>query len=333
VRGQLVIVTDPAGARISVDGRFIGLAPLTIPDLIPGDHLVSAAFESGQHTDEIAHVVAGESHVVRLALGGTAGAPQAPPASSAPPPSPTQATPVQQPTTQGSATTGGSAWVGVPSPSPTTTPPASETPVTPAAPSVSAPEQPAATQPTVVAPTTTPSLFTPTPALVLHREAEPLEADAPPVANHMNLGLGVDLMLYGRVLRVDGNGAGGTSTRIRFDAMFTRVVGVQVLFYTAAPSAGAGLVLAVPSISIGSRFTISPRFALNFFAGPTLLAASTDLEARASLAIIRHLSVFAGFGGSLVFAAGSRGPISRYSDLAVGLYMGGYLTGGVQWVF
>ena len=40
VTGRLEIVSDPAGAGVKVNGRDLGVTPLTLPDLKPGDHQI-----------------------------------------------------------------------------------------------------------------------------------------------------------------------------------------------------------------------------------------------------------------------------------------------------
>jgi hypothetical protein len=45
--GRLSIVTDPPGARVSIDGRPRGVSPLVVDDLAPSDHLVSVTSDTG----------------------------------------------------------------------------------------------------------------------------------------------------------------------------------------------------------------------------------------------------------------------------------------------
>jgi hypothetical protein len=45
--GRLSIVTDPPGARVSIDGLPRGVSPLLVEDLAPADHLVSVASDTG----------------------------------------------------------------------------------------------------------------------------------------------------------------------------------------------------------------------------------------------------------------------------------------------
>ncbi|HET6958176.1 MAG TPA: PEGA domain-containing protein [Vicinamibacterales bacterium] len=45
--GQLVVTSDPPGARVSVDGQARGVSPVTVDDLTPGQHAVVIHGESG----------------------------------------------------------------------------------------------------------------------------------------------------------------------------------------------------------------------------------------------------------------------------------------------
>ena len=59
--GQLAVQSDPAGAKVIVDGTERGTAPLTIPDLAPGDHKVELQSDG-----------ASAKHTVAVQAGGTA---------------------------------------------------------------------------------------------------------------------------------------------------------------------------------------------------------------------------------------------------------------------
>ncbi|MEP6916128.1 MAG: PEGA domain-containing protein [Acidobacteriota bacterium] len=59
--GQLAVQSEPAGAKVLVDGADRGVAPLTITDLAPGDHLV-----------ELQANGASARHTVSVQAGGTA---------------------------------------------------------------------------------------------------------------------------------------------------------------------------------------------------------------------------------------------------------------------
>ena len=62
VTGQLAIQSEPAGAKVLVDGTERGVAPVTIPDLAPGEHRVELQAADG----------ASAKHTVTVQAGGTA---------------------------------------------------------------------------------------------------------------------------------------------------------------------------------------------------------------------------------------------------------------------
>jgi hypothetical protein len=74
VTGQLAVQSEPAGAKVIVDGTDRGVAPVTITDLAPGDHRVELQSEglSARHT---VTVQAGgtASLVVPIGAGSSAG--------------------------------------------------------------------------------------------------------------------------------------------------------------------------------------------------------------------------------------------------------------------
>ena len=51
--GDLQIRTDPAGAKISVDGQLKGVSPLTIPGLAPGSHMVVLENDLGSVNEDV----------------------------------------------------------------------------------------------------------------------------------------------------------------------------------------------------------------------------------------------------------------------------------------
>jgi hypothetical protein len=61
VTGQLAVQSDPPGAKVFVDGAERGVAPVTIPDLTPGDHRVELQSDG-----------ASAKHTVTVQAGGTA---------------------------------------------------------------------------------------------------------------------------------------------------------------------------------------------------------------------------------------------------------------------
>jgi hypothetical protein len=62
VTGQLAVQSEPAGAKVFVDGTERGVAPVTIPDLAPGEHRVELQADGG----------ATAKHTVTVQVGGTA---------------------------------------------------------------------------------------------------------------------------------------------------------------------------------------------------------------------------------------------------------------------
>jgi uncharacterized cupredoxin-like copper-binding protein len=51
--GDLQVRTDPAGAKVSVDGQSRGVSPLTIPGLTPGSHMVVLENDLGSVNEEV----------------------------------------------------------------------------------------------------------------------------------------------------------------------------------------------------------------------------------------------------------------------------------------
>ncbi len=53
VVGQLDVRTDPAGAKVSVDGQRRGVSPLTVTGLVPGSHMVVLENELGSVNEDV----------------------------------------------------------------------------------------------------------------------------------------------------------------------------------------------------------------------------------------------------------------------------------------
>jgi hypothetical protein len=51
--GSIEITSDPAGARVSIDGKSVGVTPLRVGDLAPGDHDVVLAGATGNVTRRV----------------------------------------------------------------------------------------------------------------------------------------------------------------------------------------------------------------------------------------------------------------------------------------
>ncbi len=96
-KGQLIVMTEPPGAAVTVDGTKVGTAPVTVKDLLPGKHLVAA--DNGKETlHQVVEIKAGESQLITLKFAAGSPAPTPPPAStpttqSAPPPATAPAEP------------------------------------------------------------------------------------------------------------------------------------------------------------------------------------------------------------------------------------------------
>lgn len=75
-----MVVSEPAGAVVQVDGQKSGVAPTTLRGLLPGDHLVEARWADGATAADVAKVTAGTSTLIRLkAPAGQKAAPLPPP--------------------------------------------------------------------------------------------------------------------------------------------------------------------------------------------------------------------------------------------------------------
>lgn len=67
VVGRVSVVTDPPGARVSVDGKARGTSPITVTDLTPADHKVTVTSDTGSAERTIT-VTAGGTASVMFAL-------------------------------------------------------------------------------------------------------------------------------------------------------------------------------------------------------------------------------------------------------------------------
>jgi PEGA domain-containing protein len=72
--GQLQVRTEPAGARVSVDGVARGTSPVTVADLAPGEHSVQLESDLGS-VKQIVTIEAGNTAALMVPLGAPAGAP------------------------------------------------------------------------------------------------------------------------------------------------------------------------------------------------------------------------------------------------------------------
>ena len=74
VTGQLAVQSQPAGAKVLVDGVQRGTAPLTIPDLAPGDHVVELQAD-GQSARHTVSVQAGGTASLMIPIGSSSAGP------------------------------------------------------------------------------------------------------------------------------------------------------------------------------------------------------------------------------------------------------------------
>ena len=72
--GQLLVRTEPAGARVTVDGTARGAAPVTVAALTPGEHSVVVESDLGTVKQTVV-VEAGNTASLTVPLGGAEGAP------------------------------------------------------------------------------------------------------------------------------------------------------------------------------------------------------------------------------------------------------------------
>jgi hypothetical protein len=51
--GELLVRTDPIGASVTVDGKYVGRSPVSVPDLAPGTHTVVMQSDLGTQTERV----------------------------------------------------------------------------------------------------------------------------------------------------------------------------------------------------------------------------------------------------------------------------------------
>ena len=71
--GQLQVRTEPAGARVSIDGTPLGKTPMTILELIPGEHTVTFENDLGSISQKV-NIEAGVTASLMVPMGMPAGA-------------------------------------------------------------------------------------------------------------------------------------------------------------------------------------------------------------------------------------------------------------------
>jgi serine/threonine protein kinase len=77
VKGQLQVRTEPAGARVTIDGEVRGTSPTTVADLSPGEHVVVLDGPHGS-LKQIVNIEAGATASLVVPLAGAAAAADAP---------------------------------------------------------------------------------------------------------------------------------------------------------------------------------------------------------------------------------------------------------------
>jgi hypothetical protein len=74
--GSLDIRTDPAGARVSLDGKAVGNSPVTLADIPPGDHQILVEGQAGSARQTV-KVIAGTRSQLTIPLVAASTSPQA----------------------------------------------------------------------------------------------------------------------------------------------------------------------------------------------------------------------------------------------------------------
>jgi hypothetical protein len=67
--GSVYVDSRPRGARVSIDGRFVGTTPISVPELRAGEHRVVLELEGHLSQASTVQVRAGEQARVMLTLG------------------------------------------------------------------------------------------------------------------------------------------------------------------------------------------------------------------------------------------------------------------------
>jgi hypothetical protein len=66
--GHLAVVTQPAGARVTLDGKAVGETPLTLDTVSPGRHVIVVTAPSGASAKRTVRIEAGKTATIELAL-------------------------------------------------------------------------------------------------------------------------------------------------------------------------------------------------------------------------------------------------------------------------
>ena len=68
--GELLVRTDPIGASVTVDGRYVGRSPVSVPDLAAGNHTVVLQHDIGTLTERVL-IEDGRTASLVVSMGGT----------------------------------------------------------------------------------------------------------------------------------------------------------------------------------------------------------------------------------------------------------------------
>ncbi len=328
--GQLTIVTEPPGARVFVDGREAGLSPVSVPDLLPGAHLVVAIAESGERVQEVAEVEPGRSSLVQLTLPvASPGPPPTPPGTSPPtgtpptgPPPPTGAPPTGAPPT-------GAPPIGAP---PTGTPSG------PASPATALGAVPPAGPSQELAPSDLSANVEPTDDGGAHVEEVPIAPTGFPGLLGQTLGVRVDLPIYvghpevvPEGTRRDNEGA-IASSRLSFEYTFHPTWQLIAAIDMPNGAFGLGLGINIPGHIPLSRqvpVALQPHLAFLFYGSGEGAFVAGETTLRLGYAPMPHLVIAAQVGVVIVGVV----PFDDSSTLTEGTYVGPMIGGGAEWAF
>ncbi|MDD1693220.1 MAG: PEGA domain-containing protein [Methanoregula sp.] len=67
-RGTLVVNTTPSGANVSLDGTMVGISPVTLINILPGNHTLTLAKDGYVNADQQVAITAGSTVPVTISL-------------------------------------------------------------------------------------------------------------------------------------------------------------------------------------------------------------------------------------------------------------------------
>ncbi len=68
LKGSIVITTIPSGAEVNIDGRQKGVAPVIIPDVLPGNHVVTLSYDGYEDWSYMVSVRSGQISEINAIL-------------------------------------------------------------------------------------------------------------------------------------------------------------------------------------------------------------------------------------------------------------------------